>query len=227
MAVIEATGLSSVIPRTSRPLLQSVDLTVDDGESVAILGRSGSGKTSLLSILGLMQRADEGTLTIGGRDVSAVSESDAAVLRNELIGFVFQNYSLITDLSVFDNVALPLQYGAAMASSQQRNRVMAMLELVGLERFAQSRPARLSGGEQQRVAIARALVRAPKVVLADEPTGALDFSTRDEIITSLKSASNAADSCLILVTHDAAVAAQMDRRVHLADGKLQVEDDAR
>jgi ABC-type lipoprotein export system ATPase subunit len=220
VAVIEARGLSSVIPHTDRPLLQGVNLTVQDSESVAILGRSGSGKTSLLSILGLMQRAEEGTLAINGRDVTAVSESDAALLRNELIGFVFQNYSLIPDLSVFDNVAVPLQYSAKLSRSKQRSRVMEMLELVKLQHFASSRPARLSGGEQQRVAIARALVRGPKVVLADEPTGALDFSTRDEIIMALKDASSAAGSCLIVVTHDATVAKQMDRRLFLNDGAL-------
>ena len=227
MKVISAAGISSSIPRTKRQLLHSIDFEVDDGESVAIQGRSGSGKTSLLSILGLMQPADAGELHVGGIDVSRISESRAATLRNELIGFVFQSYSLIGDLTVLENVALPLQYGTPAGGRARAARGMEMLDLVGLSGFARSRPARLSGGEQQRVAIARALVRNPRVVLADEPTGALDSSTRDEIVASLKHAASATGSCLVVVTHDSDVAAQMDRQLHLSDGVLSGESAAK
>ena len=220
MTVISARGLTASIPRTTTPMLKSIDLEVHEGESVAILGRSGSGKTSLLSILGLMQLAESGQLTMAGHDVSLLSESRAARLRNELIGFVFQSYSLIADLSVLDNIILPAQYGAPQRREALRARGADMLDLVGLASFARSRPARLSGGEQQRVAIARALVLNPRVVLADEPTGALDSTTRNEIIELLKSATSAAGSCLVVVTHDSEVAAQMDTRLHLSDGVL-------
>lgn len=220
MTVIRARGLSASIPRTVTPLLKNINFDVHEGEAVAILGRSGSGKTSLLSILGLMQRPESGQLIVGETDVSSFSESRAAILRNELIGFVFQSYSLIGDLSVLENVTLPSEYGPTEPRRSVRARGMEMLDLVGLGKFAKSQPARLSGGEQQRVAIARALVRRPRVVLADEPTGALDSSTRDEIITLLKEATSAAGSCLVVVTHDNDVASQMDTRLYLSDGVL-------
>jgi ABC-type lipoprotein export system ATPase subunit len=174
----------------------------------------------LLSLLGLMQRPAGGTLVISGRDVSNISQSEAARLRRDLVGFVFQSYSLIGSLTVGENVALPLRYGSPISTQSMRERVNSAMHSVGIDAFAKSRPARLSGGEQQRVAIARALVTRPHVLLADEPTGALDTETGREIIELLKQTARSAGSCLVVVTHDLDVAAAMDRRLILLAGRL-------
>ncbi|AWB90560.1 ABC transporter ATP-binding protein [Salinibacterium hongtaonis] len=216
-AVVEAWGLSAQVSIgvDRRTLYDGVDLSVVDGESVAIVGRSGSGKTTLLSTLGLMQKPENGRLSIGGRDVSTLSQTAAARLRNELVGFVFQTYSLLPQLNVFENVAVPLRYGSRVKQLTIRSRVMSSLALVGLADRAKEKTTRLSGGEQQRVAIARALVREPKVVLADEPTGALDGDTANQVLDALQRATRHAGSCLIVVTHDPEVARVMDRAVQL------------
>ena len=203
------------------PLLYGIDLDVVEGESVAIVGRSGSGKSSLLSILGLMHRPQSGTVELAGLDVSRIGESRAARLRNERIGFVFQSYSLIPNLSVLQNVALPLTYGRRpVRAARMSAAAEARLEAVGLSDRMHSRPAKLSGGEQQRVAIARSLVRSPPIVLADEPTGALDESTGETVIDMLVAATRRVGSCLVVVTHDPAVAMKMDRTLSLSHGRL-------
>jgi ABC-type lipoprotein export system ATPase subunit len=223
---LRAERLDVAVERHGMPpleLVSGLDLEVEAGTSLAIVGRSGSGKTTLLSVLGLMRPPSGGTLWVDGQDVSRLSAGAAAVARNQLLGFVFQNYSLVEHLSVFDNVALPLRYGARATRADVRRRVHDQLAAVGLEAFGSRRPRSLSGGEQQRVAIARALVRAPRIVLADEPTGALDASTGTTVMQHLRDATTHAGSCLVVVTHDATLAATFDRHLDLSSTRTRAE----
>lgn len=223
-AVIEAerVDVSVRLPSGGRlQILRGLSLVVRAGSSVAILGRSGSGKTTLLTLLGLMGRPDAGSLWVAGQDAARLSDAAAARLRGERIGFVFQDFSLIDHLSVVENVELPYLYGRTLARHHVRRAALAALSAVGLSGFAHRRVPQLSGGEQQRVAIARALVRAPAIVLADEPTGSLDVGTGDQVIGLLRDAVGQAGACLVVVTHDPAVAARMDARWELVDGALR------
>lgn len=225
--VIEASNLSASVPMSgSRTLeiLKSVSFSVAESESLAIVGRSGSGKSTLLTMLGLMAQPSGGSLKIRGAEVSRLSESKAASFRNENLGFVFQSYSLIAHLSVFENVQLPLMYGARSGRKVQKKMVMDALASVGLEDFAQRAPSQLSGGEQQRVAIARAMVRSPSIILADEPTGALDVETGESVIQLLTDAARQSTSCLIIVTHDLEIARSMNRCMVLQGGTLHEAD---
>ncbi|MEP7762548.1 ABC transporter ATP-binding protein [Sanguibacter sp. 25GB23B1] len=217
-SALRAERLDVSVERRGAPplrLVSGLDLDVEAGTSLAIVGRSGSGKTTLLSVLGLMRPPSGGGLWVGGQDVSRLSQSAAAGARNRLLGFVFQSYSLVEHLSVFDNVAMPLQYGERTTRAETRRRVLDQLAAVGLEAFGARHPRSLSGGEQQRVAIARSLVRSPRIVLADEPTGALDTSTATTVMQHLRDATTEAGSCLVVVTHDAELASTLDRRLDL------------
>jgi ABC-type lipoprotein export system ATPase subunit len=219
VGVLVAEGLGVAIGHrdgSSTALVEGLDLVVEGGSSTAITGRSGSGKTTLLSVLGLMRPPSAGRLTIAGREVGTLRPSAAAGLRNELLGFVFQNYSLVEHLSVFDNVALPLMYGRRSTRTQVRGRVERQLAAVGLKDFGRRRPRSLSGGEQQRVAIARALVRGPRLVLADEPTGALDSTTGADVMKHLREATVESGAALVVVTHDDVLADSLQRRVELS-----------
>lgn len=199
-------------------VLNHVSLTVHAGDMLAIVGASGSGKSTLMNILGLLDTLDGGRYALQGADVAGLSEDELARLRNQYIGFVFQQFNLLSRLSAEQNVALPLTY--RRESSQRIKRCVAdALARVGMSAFAAHRPTQLSGGQQQRVAIARALVGEPQVVLADEPTGALDSRTGKDIM-ALFSALHAEGRTLILVTHDEQVAAQCDRKLTLADGQV-------
>ncbi|WP_436501862.1 ABC transporter ATP-binding protein [Actinokineospora sp. HUAS TT18] len=220
--LIELTGLTKTLKGQGEPrsILSGVDLTVHSGESVAILGRSGSGKSTLLSLIGLFDRPDGGRYMLGGKDITSLSERRSARLRSDEFGFVFQRFFLLKHLTAAQNVAMALVNGQGWAARRKRKaKVMAALDLVGIAHLAKHKPQRLSGGEQQRVAIARALVREPKVLLADEPTGALDTETGALVIEVLHSATTRGCG-LILVTHDHAHANRMNRVVRLADGKL-------
>lgn len=227
--VLELRGLSASFPvgQGRQTLFTDVDLTVGGGETAAILGRSGSGKTTLLTLLGLMQRPEHGTITLAGTDVSSLSDADAARLRNRHIGFVFQNYSLIPHLTVLDNVLVPAAYAPRESSgrlrARARRRAEELLDAVGLGGRGTDLPLRLSGGEQQRVAIARALLLEPAVVLADEPTGALDEETGTRVLDMLVATSRQEGRCLVVVTHDDAVAGVMDRVFRLSEGTLREE----
>jgi ABC-type antimicrobial peptide transport system, ATPase component len=207
-------------------ILRGVDLEVAAGDSVAIEGRSGSGKTTLLAALGLLTTIDSGEIWVKGRRADHLSDAARARLRNDHIGFVFQSYSLIRQLSAQSNVALPLYYGRSWRrdGGQPRlrpaQRARELLKLVGLEGRERSRPRHLSGGEQQRVAIARALVRRPSVILADEPTGALDVATASSVMQVLLDATREEGVALIVVTHDPAIAKRMGRRLLLHEGVL-------
>lgn len=201
-------------------LAAGLDLDVAPSTSLAVVGRSGCGKTTLLATLGLLRRPSSGRLWLLGEDVTRVPDARAARLRNARIGFVFQDYSLVGHLSVIDNVMLPVEYGARVRRRDARRAGSAQLEAVGLAGFERRRPNQLSGGEQQRVAVARALVRGPQLVLADEPTGALDTSTGEDVVRHLLTACRQSQASAVVVTHDAAVAAALDECVELRDGAL-------
>jgi putative ABC transport system ATP-binding protein len=221
-ALIELTGITKVLKgqEQKRTILDGVDLQVDAGESVAIVGRSGSGKSTLLSILGLFDRPDEGSYVLSGEDISRLPERKAAKLRSSDFGFVFQRFFLLKHLTAAQNVAMALVNGQGwLPRRERRARVLEALEQVGIVHLAKSRPAKMSGGEQQRVAIARALVREPKVLLADEPTGALDTETGTAVIEALLAATTRGCG-LVLVTHDRDHAARMGRTLDLVDGVL-------
>ncbi|OLR91679.1 ABC transporter ATP-binding protein [Actinokineospora bangkokensis] len=222
---MELTGITKTLTGQGapRPVLAGADLRLAAGESVAILGRSGSGKSTLLSLVGLFDRPDDGRYLLAGQDITRVPERRAARLRSEHFGFVFQRFFLLKHLTAAQNVAMALVNGQGWAGRRERRaRVAAALEAVGIAHLAEHRPPRLSGGEQQRVAIARALVRGPRVLLADEPTGALDTETGALVIEALHAVT--ARGCgLVLVTHDHAHADRMQRVVRLVDGVLRPE----
>jgi putative ABC transport system ATP-binding protein len=224
-ALVELSGITKTLRGQKQPraILSGVDLTVHGGEGVAILGRSGSGKSTLLSLIGLFDRPDGGQYLLGGHDISRISERRAAALRSREFGFVFQRFFLLKHLTAAQNVAMALVNGQGWLPRRKRKaRALAALDKVGIAHLAKHKPPRLSGGEQQRVAIARALVREPRVLLADEPTGALDTETGNLVVDVLHGA--AQQGCaLILVTHDWDHARRMDRVVRLADGVLAEE----
>ena len=203
--------------------LRDVDLAVEEGEFVAVAGRSGSGKTTLLNIAGLLETFDTGTYLLDGEDVSRLSDSARSKLRGEKIGFVFQGFNLIPELSVFDNVDVPLRY-RGMCAAERKRRVTDVLETVGLGGRARHLPAQLSGGQQQRVAIARALVGEPRFLLADEPTGNLDSTTADGVMALLAEL-HAGGVTIIIVTHDAGLAARAGRVIAIADGRVSEQAD--
>jgi len=209
---------------TPLQVLRGIDFDVQQGESVAIVGASGSGKSTLLNVLGLLDAFDSGTYALAGQDTRGLTDATAARMRNELLGFVFQSFHLLSDKDAVENVALPLFYRDT--PRRERTRLAtAMLERVGLGDRLDHRPNQLSGGQMQRVAIARALVTEPKVLLADEPTGALDSTTSEEILSLLQAVVDEGKT-LILVTHDLEVASKMQRTIRLHDGRI-VSDERR
>jgi putative ABC transport system ATP-binding protein len=203
--------------------LAGIHLEIQQGEYVAIAGPSGCGKSTLLAILGLLDTATEGTYTLNGNEVANLSLSERARVRNREIGFIFQSFNLIGDLTVFENVELPLTY-RGMPSAERRERVKEALERVGMGHRAKHLPSQLSGGQQQRVAVARAIVGKPKVMLADEPTGNLD-SKNGEAVMDLLRELHRAGSTIVMVTHDPRFAQYAERTIHLFDGRI-VEDAA-
>jgi putative ABC transport system ATP-binding protein len=220
--LIRLSGVTKTLKGQEEPrtVLNGVDLTLHSGQSVAVLGRSGSGKSTLLSLIGLFDRPDNGQYLLRDNDITRVSERRAATLRSSEFGFVFQRFFLLKHLTAAQNVTMALVNGQGwLPRRKRRAKVMAALEQVGIAHLAKHRPARLSGGEQQRVAIARALVRDPKILLADEPTGALDAETGNLVVEVLRSATDRGCG-LILVTHDRDHAAKMGSVLHLADGVL-------
>lgn len=199
--------------------LRGVDIAITKGEIVAILGASGSGKSTLLGILGGLDAPSAGRVEIAGVDITRMSENALAEIRNKKIGFVFQFFNLISTLTALENVELPIQFSTGGQFSS-RKRAEELLELVGLKERLRHRPGQLSGGEQQRVAIARAMANAPDVILADEPTGNLDTATGESVMNILFDARRETGSTLVLVTHDAQVAARANRTLTMQDGLL-------
>jgi putative ABC transport system ATP-binding protein len=223
-AVLQLRGLCKAYQVGGRPLpvLKSLDLDVFHGEFTSIMGSSGSGKSTLLNVLGLLDTYDSGTYDLGGVLAKDLSEREAARLRNRMLGFVFQAFHLIPYKNAWENVALPLTY-QRVGRRERRERAMAMLERVDLADRATHLPGELSGGQKQRVAIARALVTEPKLILADEPTGALDSATSHLIIDLLEGV--AADGrTVLIVTHEPDVAERTHRIVRLRDGVIASDE---
>ncbi len=223
MALIEVAGLTREyrLGEVRVPALRGVDLAIERGEFVAIMGASGSGKSTFMNLIGGLDRADAGTYRLDGVDVAQLADDALAALRNRTLGFVFQNFSLLPRATALENVELPLLYARVPAAERHR-RAQAMLARVGLAERAGHRPAQLSGGQQQRVAIARALVNEPPLILADEPTGALDSHTSLELM-ALFQALNDSGITLVLVTHEPDIAAFAGRIIRFRDGCI-VED---
>ncbi len=201
--------------------LSDIHLEIRRGEYLAIAGPSGCGKTTLLSLLGLLDSPTEGTYLLDGQPVAKLSASDRARVRNRQIGFIFQAFNLIGDLTVYENVELPLTY-RGMPAEDRRKRVQAALERVGMSHRMKHFPAQLSGGQQQRVAVARAVAGDPAILLADEPTGNLD-STNGEAVMELLRELHQGGATICMVTHDARYARHAERSVHLFDGKVVEE----
>ena len=224
MPILEASDLTKVYRRGASEVraVDGISLTVEAGEFMAIMGRSGSGKTTLLDLLGCLLRPTDGQLSIDGRSVVGASDGELARIRRERVGFVFQEFNLIQTLTAVENVMLPLRYGPRRPDG--RRRATELLELVGLADRASHRPTELSGGEQQRVAIARALVNEPAVILADEPTGELDWSTSGRLLETLRDLNRDRGVTIIIVTHDAGVAGATDRVVRLQDGRVIADE---
>ncbi len=198
--------------------LRDFNLTVEEGEFVAVTGPSGSGKTTFLNIAGLLEEFTAGTYLLDGEDVSGLNDDARSRIRNERIGFIFQSFNLIPDLDVFDNVDVPLRYRGFRADDRKR-RIEASLERVGLTSRIRHLPSQLSGGQQQRVAIARALAGEPRFLLADEPTGNLDSEMAESVLELLKQI-NSAGTTIVMVTHDVELAARAPREVHVLDGRI-------
>jgi putative ABC transport system ATP-binding protein len=204
--------------------LRGIDLQISSGDFVSICGPSGCGKSTLLSLLGLLDMPSGGSYQIEGKEVSGLSLSEAAFIRNEKIGFIFQSFNLIDELTVFDNIALPLRYRRqSVAKSEIEDRVMACLKTVDMTHRAGHRPNQLSGGQQQRIAIARALVGSPALLLVDEPTGNLDSRNGDAVMDMLCELNNNGTT-LCMVTHDPRYADMASRKLHLLDGRILDSD---
>ena len=204
--------------------LDGVSITVDEGEFVAIVGQSGSGKSTAMNIIGCLDVPTSGSYHLGGVDVSTMDDDQQAEIRNKMLGFIFQQYNLIPKLSVLENVELPLLY-AGLTAARRREQAMAALGRVGLADKCKNLPSQLSGGQQQRVSIARALAGNPSVILADEPTGALDSRTGREVLAFLQKL-NAEGDTVVLITHDNSIAVKAKRIVRLQDGKVIYDGDA-
>lgn len=199
--------------------LKGVSLEVAQKEIVAIVGKSGAGKSTLLQILGTLMPADSGKVEIAGKDISTLNERELAAFRNRHIGFVFQFHHLLPEFTALENIMMPALIGG-QSSAEARQCAVELLDLVGLTDRANHKPVQLSGGEQQRVAIARALICRPSVVLADEPTGNLDSTNRDEIQRLLMDVRDKFGQTIVMVTHDMALADSVDRKIVMSDGRI-------
>jgi lipoprotein-releasing system ATP-binding protein len=204
---------------TTLQVLTGVDLVVARGERLAIIGASGSGKTTLLQILGGLDQPNAGVIEVCGRDIHALTERERSALRNRTIGFVYQFHHLLPEFSAVENVMLP-QMIRGLGRSEARTRAADLLSYLGLKDRLTHRPAELSGGEQQRVAIARAVANAPRILLADEPTGNLDLRTSERVFATLNQLVRASGLATIVATHNLDIAAQMDRRVTIREGTV-------
>ena len=204
------------------PVLKHIDFQMEQGEYVAIMGPSGSGKTTLMNIVGCLDQATSGQLFLDGQDISKCTENEMSDLRLKKIGFVFQNFQLLSRQTSLENVELPLTY-AGVAKKERRERALQALTRVGLEDRVNFQPNQLSGGQKQRVAIARALVNRPKILLADEPTGALDSASGEQVMELFQSLNDEGVSVL-MITHDSEIAAKAQRQVIIRDGIMKKEE---
>ena len=219
IVVVDRVGKSYGSGAAAVHAVQGVSFEIQPGELVALVGRSGSGKTTLLNMIGGLDRPDAGTVTVDGREVSALAEKGLVALRRDVVSFVFQTFGLVPVLSATENVGIPLRLRALPAEVREA-RVALLLELVGLTAHARQRPGELSGGQQQRVAIARALANSPRLLIADEPTGQLDTETGLAIMALLRAVVQAEGMTAIVSTHDPLMIQLADRVIRLADGRL-------
>ena len=202
-----------------------ISLTIYKGEFVAIVGKSGSGKSTLMNIIGALDVPTEGEYYLDGQDVSDMTDNELAEIRNNMIGFIFQQYNLLPKMNVLENVELPLLY-AGMDAVDRRERAMESLDRVGLKEKWKNYPNQLSGGQQQRASIARALAGDPSLILADEPTGALDSKTGREVLDFLKKL-NREGNTIVMITHDSGIALEAKRVVRISDGKINFDGDVK
>ncbi|NLL99078.1 MAG: ABC transporter ATP-binding protein [Tepidanaerobacter sp.] len=204
--------------------LKNINLSIEEGEFISIMGPSGSGKSTMLNIIGCLDKPSSGTYEIAGKRVEKLGDGQLAEIRNEFIGFVFQSFHLLPDLTALENVELPLIY-RGLIGKERRKKAVEALKSLGLGERIYHRPSQLSGGEQQRVAIARAIVGDPKVILADEPTGALDSKTSETIMEIFQELNNERGITIVQVTHEKSIAEYSKRIYHLLDGKIErIED---
>ena len=225
MALIELKDINKTYDN-GQPLhvLKGIDLSIERGEFVSIMGASGSGKSTLLNILGILDNYDSGTYTLDGKLIKDLTEKQAADYRNRMIGFVFQSFNLISFKTAVENVELPLYY-QGVPRRRRRELAMEYLEKLGLTQWASHFPNEMSGGQKQRVAIARALITHPQIILADEPTGALDSKTSVEVMQLLKRLNQEEGITIIVVTHEGGVANETDKIIHIKDGIIgQIEE---
>jgi lipoprotein-releasing system ATP-binding protein len=217
---VQAVGLVRRLEgAVSHTLVNGIDLAVKKGEFLAITGPSGSGKSSLLYLLGLLDAPTEGDVIICGQPTSKLSEPERADVRLTRCGFVFQFHFLLPEFTSLDNVMLPMRAAGKMSEPEMRERALELLASLGLKEHAGKRPNQLSGGQRQRVAIARALSNRPEIIVADEPTGALDTTSTEQVFTILREIADSGRT-VVVVTHDPALAARADRRLHIVDGKI-------
>jgi putative ABC transport system ATP-binding protein len=224
-AIVETRGLTKVFRRGTAEVhaLRGVDLTIEAGEFLSVMGRSGSGKSTLLNLIGCLDRPTSGSVHLDGLEVSRLPRRKLPAVRREQIGFVFQQFNLVPNLTALENVMLPMRY-AGVRGGERKHRAREMLEQMGLGDRLDHLPTELSGGEQQRVAVARALVTQPAIVLADEPTGELDTHTAAQIVALMRRFNKEAFQTFIIVTHDPLVADATDRIIHLQDGMIESQE---
>ncbi|MCA2504005.1 ABC transporter ATP-binding protein [Staphylococcus xylosus] len=204
-------------------ILKDININITEGEFIAIMGPSGSGKSTLINILGFIDRGYDGDYVFNGENYKKSSDNHIAEIRNKTVGFVFQNFKLIQNNTIMENVSIPLVY-AGLGSQARKDRVTRILHDVGLYDKENQLPSKLSGGQQQRVAIARAIINQPKFIIADEPTGALDSETSKDIMELFMTLNTEHNTTMIVVTHDRKVADKADRIIHILDGRIQREE---
>jgi lipoprotein-releasing system ATP-binding protein len=220
-ALIEARNVSRMLPGiVPVTLVQNIDLTIGSREFIAVTGPSGSGKSSLMYLLGLLDLPTEGDVFIRGRSTSDMTEEERARTRLVELGFVFQFHFLLAEFTLTDNVAMPMRALRALSSAQIRERAEGLLDSLGLADHRHKRPDQISGGQRQRVAVARALANEPAVILADEPTGNLDTKSSDQVFTILRDLVDQRGTTVVAVTHSEELASRMDRHIHLVDGRI-------
>lgn len=221
MSLIEVKNVKKIFGKEDNKVeaLRGIDLKVEEGEMLAVMGPSGSGKSTLLNILGFLDKGTEGEYYFDGNDVSKLKDRELSLFRNKYIGFVVQNFALIEDYTVSKNISLPLDY-VKISSKEKNKRVEELLKLMKIEDKGKRLPKELSGGQNQRVAIARALVNNPKVILADEPTGALDRKNGQEVMNIFKKL-NEKGKTIIVITHDEKVASICNKTIYIEDGKIK------